>query len=101
MNESQKNHQLIIISNRLPICLNKVDSSYQSNLSSSGLITALSGISSSTNIRWFSWPGGNVEDPEQRKIAADALAGNNTVGIFLDKKLTHDYYSNFSSAFST
>lgn len=101
MNESQKNHQLIIVSNRLPICLTEVDGSYQSNLSSGGLVTALSGISSSTNVRWFGWPGGNVEDPEQRKIAADALAGNNAVGIFLDEKLAHDHYSNFSSAFST
>ncbi len=101
MDESEKKHQLIIVSNRLPLCLKKVDGSYQSTLSSGGLVTALSGISNSANVRWFGWPGGNIEDPEERKIAADALAGNNAVGIFLDEKLAHDHYNEFSSAFST
>ncbi|OJJ52250.1 hypothetical protein ASPSYDRAFT_164986 [Aspergillus sydowii CBS 593.65] len=97
MDESEKKHQLIIVSNRLPLCLKKVDGSYQSTLSSGGLVTALSGISNSANVRWFGWPGGNIEDPEERNIAADALAGNNAVGIFLDEKLAHDHYNEFSN----
>ncbi|KAL4911774.1 hypothetical protein BDW62DRAFT_215528 [Aspergillus aurantiobrunneus] len=97
MVESEKKHELIIVSNRLPLCLKKVDGSYQSTLSSGGLVTALSGISNSVNVCWFGWPGGNIKDPEERKITADALTGNNAVGIFLDKKLMHDHYNEFSN----
>lgn len=101
MGESGKKHQLIIVSNRLPLCLKKVDGSYQSTLSSGGLVTALSGISNSTNVRWFGWPGGDIKNPEERKAATDALAGSHAVGIFLDENLAHDHYNEFSSAFFT
>ena len=100
MAQDEKKRQLIIVSNRLPLSLKKVDGSYQSTLSSGGLVTALSGISNTTSIRWFGWPGGNMEEPEERKVAADALARNNAVGVFLDEKLAHDHYNIFSSAFS-
>ena len=101
MTQGEKARQLIIVSNRLPICLKKVDGSYQSTLSSGGLVTALSGISNSTNVRWFGWPGENIEDSQERQIATDALAENNAVGVFLDDKLAHDHYTVFSSSSST
>ncbi|KAL2836465.1 glycosyl transferase [Aspergillus pseudoustus] len=93
-----KKRRLIIVSNRLPLSLKKTDSgSYESSLSSGGLVTALSGISSSTNVRWFGWPGTNVEDEEERKTAQKALNDKDAVGIFLDEKLAHAHYNEFSN----
>ncbi|KAL4999895.1 glycosyl transferase [Aspergillus recurvatus] len=92
-----KKRQLVIVSNRLPISLKKHDGYYKSCLSSGGLVTALSGISHSTNVRWFGWPGTNIEDPQERKVAADALADKDAVGIFLDEDLAHGHYNCFSN----
>lgn len=92
-----KKRQLVIISNRLPLSLKKHDGHYESCLSSGGLVTALSGISHSTNVRWFGWPGTNIVDPQERKVAADALADKDAVGIFLDEDLAHGHYNCFSS----
>jgi trehalose 6-phosphate synthase len=94
--------RLIIVSNRLPLCLKKTDrGSYESSLSSGGLVTALSGLSSSTNVRWFGWPGTNIENDEERETAQKALGEQDAVGIFLDEELARKHYNEFSSACST
>ncbi|KAL2827804.1 glycosyl transferase [Aspergillus cavernicola] len=97
MSQSDKKRRLIIVSNRLPLSLKKVDGAYESSISSGGLVTALSGVRNSTNVRWFGWPGTNIEDPDERKIAAAALADKDAVGIFLDEKLAHSHYNDFSN----
>jgi trehalose 6-phosphate synthase len=97
MPQKEKKRTLIIVSNRLPLSLKKQGDSYESSLSSGGLVTALSGISSSTNVRWFGWPGINIEDPEERKVAIKSLADKNGVGVFLDEKLAHSHYNDFSN----
>jgi trehalose 6-phosphate synthase len=94
---TEKKRRLIIVSNRLPLSLKKVDGKYESSLSSGGLVTALSGISSSTNVRWFGWPGSNIEDEEERKVAQQSLGDKDAVGIFLDDELAHGHYNEFSS----
>ncbi|KAL5050969.1 hypothetical protein BDW71DRAFT_80990 [Aspergillus fruticulosus] len=94
---SDKKRQLVIVSNRLPLSLKKVDGKYESALSSGGLVTALSGVSKSTSVRWFGWPGSNIENLDERKTANDALAENNAVGIFLDEELAHSHYNVFSN----
>lgn len=92
-----KKRQLVIVSNRLPLSLKKLDGHYESSLSSGGLVTALSGISNSTNVRWFGWPGSNTEDPDERREVAKALADKDAVGIFLDEELAHSHYNVFSN----
>lgn len=92
-----KKRRLVIVSNRLPLSLKKLDGHYESSLSSGGLVTALSGISNSTNVRWFGWPGLNVEDPGEREEVAKALADKDAVGVFLDEELAHSHYNVFSS----
>ncbi|KAL4866701.1 hypothetical protein BDV12DRAFT_172499 [Aspergillus spectabilis] len=95
--DTEKKRRLIIVSNRLPLSLKKVDGKYESSLSSGGLVTALSGISSSTNVRWFGWPGSNIEDEEERKVAQKSLGDKDAVGIFLDEELAHGHYNEFSN----
>ncbi|KAL5333301.1 glycosyl transferase [Aspergillus crustosus] len=98
MPDSTDKKRLIIVSNRLPLSLKKEENGkYESSLSSGGLVTALSGISSSTNVRWFGWPGSNIEDDEERNVAQQSLAEKDAVGIFLDEKLAHGHYNEFSN----
>ncbi|KAL4918753.1 glycosyl transferase [Aspergillus aurantiobrunneus] len=44
-------------------------------------------------IRWFGWPDTNIEDLEERKVAAAALADKDAVGVFIDKDLAHSHYN--------
>ncbi|KAE8154762.1 glycosyl transferase [Aspergillus avenaceus] len=96
--DNEKKRGLIIVSNRLPLSVNKEGDSYKSSLSSGGLVTALSGLTKTTNFRWFGWPGIGVKDDEDQKQVAAALAENSAVGIFLDPQLAHDHYNKFSNS---
>ncbi|GMF81355.1 unnamed protein product [Aspergillus oryzae] len=98
--ENKKKRGLIIVSNRLPLSVKEENGTYKSSLSSGGLVTALSGLTKSTNFRWFGWPGKAIEDPEEQKKVSDALAENSAVGIFLSEQLAQDHYNKFSIAFN-
>jgi trehalose 6-phosphate synthase len=95
--KDQKKRGLIIVSNRLPLSLKKVDGGFESSLSSGGLVTALSGLTNSTTFKWFGWPGINIPDPEEQKRAAESLEQKGAKGIFLEEKLGHAHYNGFSS----
>lgn len=97
MDTKQKQHGLILVSNRLPLSIKKEGDSFQSSLSSGGLVTALSGLTQSMKFRWFGWPGIYIEDDEDQKRATESLAKNNATGIFLDPQLAHEHYNGFSS----
>lgn len=88
---------LIIVSNRLPLSIQKENGTYKSTLSSGGLVTALSGLTKSTNLRWFGWPGIDVQEPDEREQVSNSLAENSSVGIFLSSQLAHEHYDKFSS----
>lgn len=94
--EPERQH-LIIVSNRLPVSVKKVDGTYRSSLSSGGLVTSLSGLTKSTSFRWFGWPGIEVNDPKDREQVSQSLDEHSAVGIFLDNKLAHEHYNEFSS----
>ncbi|OJJ50690.1 hypothetical protein ASPZODRAFT_11548 [Penicilliopsis zonata CBS 506.65] len=88
---------LIIVSNRLPLSVKRVDNAYTSSLSSGGLVTSLSGLTKSTQFRWFGWPGIQVQDEEERGKVLDSLAQHGAVAIFLDEELAHSHYNGFSN----
>lgn len=96
--EQKKDTGLIIVSNRLPLSIQKEeDGTYKSTLSSGGLVTALSGLRNSKNLRWFGWAGIDVREPEEREQISKSLADNSSVGIFLSAELAHEHYDKFSS----
>lgn len=88
---------LIIVSNRLPVSVKRVDGAYQSSISSGGLVTALSGLTKSTQFRWFGWPGIEVKEPQDRVEVVKSLEEHNATPIFLDSDLSHEHYNGFSS----
>lgn len=88
---------LIIVSNRLPLSVKHVDEHYESSVSSGGLVTSLSGLTKSTQFRWFGWPGIEVKDANDREQVTQSLAGHDAIPIFLDSGLAHEHYNGFSS----
>ncbi|KAJ5691870.1 hypothetical protein N7462_001293 [Penicillium macrosclerotiorum] len=88
---------LIIVSNRLPLSIKRVDGTFQSSISSGGLVTALSGLTKSTEFRWFGWPGIEVKDTADRAQVASSLDEHNATPIFLDNDLAREHYNGFSN----
>lgn len=94
---SDDKRDLIIVSNRLPLSVKRVDGSYESSISSGGLVTSLSGLTKSTKFRWFGWPGIEVKDPHDQEQVSKSLAEHNAIPVFLDSGLAHEHYNGFSS----
>lgn len=89
---------LIVVSNRLPLSVKRAeDGSYQSSLSSGGLVTSLSGLTKTTSFRWFGWPGLNPKEPAEKEEVRRSLEAHDAIPIFLDEDLAHDHYNGFSS----
>ena len=88
---------LIIVSNRLPITIKKLQSgNYECSQSAGGLAGALSGLAESCPFRWYGWPG--LEIPrEDEELIRRKVAEYNVLPIFLDNDLAHKYYNGFSS----
>lgn len=97
MAPEQERRRLIIVSNRLPLSVKRVDGGYKSSLSSGGLVTSLSGLTKSTTFSWLGWPGIEVNDPKDREEVSRSLSEHHAVGIFLDNKLANEHYNKFSS----
>jgi trehalose 6-phosphate synthase len=97
MSSHESKRNLIIVSNRLPLSIKRVDGAYQSSISSGGLVTALSGLTKSTQFRWFGWPGIEVKDSQEREQVSKSLNEHDATPIFLDQGLAHEHYNMFSS----
>ncbi|CAG8073810.1 unnamed protein product [Penicillium salamii] len=94
---SNEKQNLIIVSNRLPLSVKRVDGSFQSSLSSGGLVTSLAGLTKSTQFQWFGWPGLEVRDLGDREEVSKTLEAHNAISIFLDSTLAHEHYNGFSN----
>ncbi|KAJ5101325.1 hypothetical protein NUU61_003547, partial [Penicillium alfredii] len=94
---SEDKRNLIIVSNRLPLSVKRVDGAFESSLSSGGLVTSLSGLTKSTQFQWFGWPGIEVKDTKDREEVCKSLGEHNAIPIFLDSGLAHEHYNGFSN----
>jgi trehalose 6-phosphate synthase/phosphatase len=91
---------LIIVSNRLPLSVKKIDGKLEFYPSIGGLATGLSSFTASRRNKWIGWPGlPNEELSEQDKhdITAE-LRRHNCYPVFLSRKQLNDYYNIFSNS---
>lgn len=95
---SEPTRNLIVVSNRLPLSVKRgEDGSYHSSISSGGLVTSLSGLTKTTEFRWFGWPGMRPKASEEQEEVRRSLASHNAIPVFLDEELAHKHYNGFSS----
>ena len=83
----------IIVSNRLPIRITKVENSFKFTPTSGGLATGVKSIHQDKNALWIGWPGIGVDEIEEDllpSIDADLRAKN-----FLAVHLTQNELDNF------
>jgi trehalose 6-phosphate synthase/phosphatase len=90
--------RLVIISNRLPIILQKDGSKWRIQPGSGGLVTALAPVLRDRGGLWIGWPGtyggGNMHKPVER-AAKDV--GYSMIPVRLTEQEVQDYYEGFSN----
>jgi trehalose 6-phosphate synthase/phosphatase len=91
--------KLILVSNRLPINLEKGDEGYEFSPSIGGLATALSSFYKEYNSIWVGWPGVTSDEcsPNDIEDIKEGLEKHRCRGVFLSNDDMEHYYEGFSN----
>ncbi len=92
--------QILIVSNRLPVTVQKVDGKLEYQASMGGVATGLSSFVKGRKNKWIGWPGIASEDlteKEKHDVSVE-LMKQNCVPVFLSKKQLDDFYNGYSNS---
>ena len=92
--------RLLIVSNRLPINIQKdetTDFKWQFTLSSGGLVSGLSGVKKEKSFLWYGWPGTEIADEEVPHVKERLMDEHLAIPVLMTKVLAEKYYNGFSS----
>jgi trehalose 6-phosphate synthase/phosphatase len=91
---------LIIVSNRLPVRVQRIDGKLEFSRSEGGLATSLSDYAKTGKNKWIGWPGIASDDlsERERELISDELAKSNCYPVFLTQKQLDDYYNGYSNS---
>lgn len=90
---------VVIVSNRLPMSVKKVDGKLEFGQSMGGLATGLSNYTERRGTKWIGWPGipsDNLSKSEMAKITRE-LRKHRCYPVFLTQKQIDDYYNGYSN----
>ncbi|EMR00932.1 bifunctional alpha,alpha-trehalose-phosphate synthase (UDP-forming)/trehalose-phosphatase [Cesiribacter andamanensis] len=87
----------IIVSNRLPVKIQKGDQGLEYQTSEGGLATGLGSIYKEGNNVWIGWPGLYVDSKETEQEITTRLQESNMSPVFLSAEEIRDYYEGFSN----
>src|SRR5690606_29587505 len=87
----------IIVSNRLPVSVNKTNKGYEFKPSAGGLATGLGCIFSKKDNLWIGWPGGEIKEPEEKKTIKQGLQEKKMIPVFLTQQEIEYFYEGFSN----
>lgn len=91
-------HRLLIVSNRLPVSIKRTaPHTYTFSQGSGGLVTGLSGLSQSTEFKWYGWTGLEIPKDEEQELDSKLREEFGAVPVFLEETLSERYYNGFSS----
>ncbi len=90
--------RLIIVSNRLPITVDKKkDGDLFYHPSAGGLATGLNSLDNDLNKIWIGWPGEIIEDGWEQKAISQELTKDNLIPVFLTQEEKEFFYEGFSN----
>ncbi|MFD1772158.1 bifunctional alpha,alpha-trehalose-phosphate synthase (UDP-forming)/trehalose-phosphatase [Sphingobacterium suaedae] len=92
-----RNKRTIIISNRLPVRIERRDQELHFIPSEGGLATGLGSVYQQDDNIWVGWPGFVPESEEEKLIIRERLAELNLVPVFLTEEELMGYYEGFSN----
>jgi trehalose 6-phosphate synthase/phosphatase len=88
----------IIISNRLPVSVQKQENELVFNPSAGGLATGLGSIYKKQDNLWVGWPGIYVDTEEEKAEISQTLLKENMSPIFLNEDDIEKFYEGFSNS---
>ena len=95
----QIDSRLLLVSNRLPITINRSnDGKYKYSMSSGGLVTGLSGLGKTTKFCWYGWPGLEIPEDEIKEVTTKLEDDYNAKPVFMSDELADRHYNGFSNA---
>jgi trehalose 6-phosphate synthase/phosphatase len=91
--------QVLIISNRLPVTVKRIDGTLTYETSMGGLSSGLSGYVTGRNNIWIGWPGIASDDltEDEQKAICKELKRLHCKPIFLTQKQIDNFYSGYSN----
>lgn len=89
--------RILIVSNRLPVKLQKKDGQLQYKTSEGGLATGLGSIYKAGDNQWIGWPGLSVHSDTDKKEIRKGLGKENMIPVFLSQKEIKEFYEGFSN----
>lgn len=89
--------RLIIVSNRLPVTLDRRHGELLYHPSAGGLATGLNSLETDMERVWIGWPGHTVEDEFEQESVTYQLAKDNMAPVFLSKRDMQLFYEGFSN----
>ena len=88
----------IIVSNRLPVKIEKKEDSLSYQPSAGGLATGLGSIYKDGDNVWIGWPGLYLDDEHSEQVVIRELKKENLHPVFLTKTEIEEFYEGFSNA---
>ncbi|QIH33739.1 bifunctional alpha,alpha-trehalose-phosphate synthase (UDP-forming)/trehalose-phosphatase [Sphingobacterium sp. DR205] len=92
-----KNKKKIIISNRLPIQIERKKDKLIIKPSTGGLATGLNSAFDSSEILWVGWPGIVPKDDAEKEKITELLKPMNLLPVFLSKEEIRNFYEGYSN----
>lgn len=90
--------RIIIVSNRLPITIDRRHGELIYHPSAGGLATGLNSLDESIEKVWIGWPGKTVEDPEERETIVHQFEQDGMAPVFLSPAEVELFYEGFANA---
>lgn len=94
---NKKKSKVIIISNRLPVKIERRNNTLEIIPSEGGLATGLGSIYNEGNNLWIGWPGIVPKDENEKEYITSELRKRNLVPVFLSEEEVCRYYEGFSN----
>ncbi len=89
--------KLIIVSNRLPVTINRKRGELMYFPSAGGLATGLNSLDDNLNRKWVGWPGKSIKEDWERESIRNDLKGDGLVPVFLTNTEIENFYGGFSN----
>ena len=89
--------RLIIVSNRLPVTIDRADGELIYFPSAGGLATGLNSLNASWERKWVGWPGKAIKNEWEQEAVRNDLAATGLIPVFLNGKDIKDFYGGFSN----
>ncbi|KAK3710975.1 Trehalose-6-P synthase/phosphatase complex synthase subunit [Vermiconidia calcicola] len=91
--------RLVIVANRLPITVKRLDDGgYDMIPSSGGLVSGLAGLMKTTEFRWYGWPGLEVPPEDMEEVKLRCRDEHKAIPVFMPEELSDRHYNGFSNS---